>query len=113
MASRGRTPPPPRLHPRDGLLLELRIRLEGSELDRQQEKARARLDAQHAEKREGTALKLVEICKTRVADTEAGYELGAMQFDQVQQARTMLRRAENEVVLARVARAEAVLRFAP
>ena len=92
---------------------ELRIRLESSEADRQQERARARLDAQHAEKREATALKLVEICKTRVADTEAGYELGAMQFDQVQQARTMLRRAETEVVLARVARAEAVLRFAP
>ena len=92
---------------------ELRIRLEGAEVDRQHEKARARLDAQHAEKREATATKLVEICKTRVADTEAGYELGAMQFEQVQQARTMLRRAETEVVLAKVARAEAVLRFAP
>ncbi|MDB4986206.1 MAG: outer rane efflux protein [Myxococcaceae bacterium] len=92
---------------------ELRIRLENSENDRQQEKTRARLDAEHAAKREATALKLVDICKTRVSDTEAGYELGAMQFDQVQQARTMLRRAETEVVLAKVARAEAVLRFAP
>ncbi|MDB4972594.1 MAG: outer rane efflux protein [Myxococcaceae bacterium] len=92
---------------------ELRIRLESAEVDRHQERARARLDAQHAQNREATALKLVEICKTRVADTEAGYELGAMQFDQVQQARSMLRRAETEVVLAKVARAEAVLRFAP
>jgi outer membrane protein len=92
---------------------ELRIQIEDAELSRGQERARAKLDAQHAEKRQATALSLVEICKTRVADTEAGYELGAMQFEQVQQARSVLRRAETEVIMARVARAEAVLRFAP
>ena len=92
---------------------ELRLRVESEEIDRRQDRIKARLDAEHAQNRENTALQLVEVCKTRVADTEAGYELGAMQFEQVQQARGMLRRAETEVVLAKVARAEAVLRFAP
>jgi outer membrane protein TolC len=92
---------------------ELRIQLESAEQQRNQARERARLDAEHAQKREATALKLLEVCKTRVADTEAGYELGAMQFEQVQQARALLRRAETEIVLARVSRAEAILRIAP
>jgi outer membrane protein len=92
---------------------ELRLRLESTESEREHERKRARLDAEHAEKRQRTAEQLREVCNTRVADVEAGYELGAMQFDQVQQARAQLRRAETEVVLARVSRAEAVLRVAP
>jgi outer membrane protein TolC len=92
---------------------ELRLRLESTESEREHERKRARLDAEHAEKRQHTAEQLLEVCSTRVADVEAGYELGAMQFDQVQQARAQLRRAQTEVVLARVARAEAVLRLAP
>ncbi|MEY4511209.1 MAG: hypothetical protein RLZZ450_3331 [Pseudomonadota bacterium] len=92
---------------------ELRLRLESTESEREHEHKRARLDAEHAEKRQHTAELLLEVCSTRVADVEAGYELGAMQFDQVQQARAQLRRAQTEVVLARVARAEAVLRLAP
>jgi outer membrane protein TolC len=92
---------------------ELRLRLESTESEREHERKRARLDAEHAEKRQHTAEQLLEVCSSRVTDVEAGYELGAMQFDQVQQARAQLRRAQTEVVLARVARAEAVLRFAP
>lgn len=92
---------------------ELRLRLESTESERDHERKRAQLDAEHALKRQQTAEKLLAVCTTRVADVEAGYELGAMQFDQVQQARAMLRRAQTEVVLAKVARAEAVLRFAP
>ncbi len=92
---------------------ELRLRLESTESDRNFERRRADLDAEHALARQQTAEKLREVCAARVTDVEAGYELGAMQFDQVQQARSMLRRAETEVVLARVARAEAILRFAP
>lgn len=92
---------------------ELRLRLESTESEREHERKRARLDAEHAEKRQHTAEQLLAVCGTRVADVEAGYELGAMQFDQVQQARAQLRRAQTEVVLARVARAEAVLRLAP
>ena len=92
---------------------ELRIRLESAEREREQELARARLDAEHAARRQATAQQLLEIAKTRVADVEAGYDMGAMQFEQVQAARTMLRRAETEVVMAKVARAEAVLRVLP
>jgi len=92
---------------------ELRLRLESAQSDRDHERKRAELDAGHALRRQQTAEQLLAVCTTRVADVEAGYELGAMQFDQVQQARGMLRRAETEVVLAKVARAEAILRFAP
>ena len=92
---------------------EVRIRLEQAELAHTQALARARLDVAHADKRAETAQKLLDVCKKRIADVEAGYELGAMQFEQVQQARALLRRAETELVMARVARAEAVLRVAP
>ena len=89
------------------------MRLEGAEREQAQARERARLDAEHAARRELTAQKLREVCAARVADAEAGYELGALQFEQVQQARTLLRRAETEIVMAKVARAEAVLRVAP
>ncbi|MET0340876.1 MAG: TolC family protein [Polyangiales bacterium] len=92
---------------------EVRIRLEHAEVTRAQELARARLDVVHAERRADTAQQLLEICKTRLADVEAGYEMGAMQFEQVVQARALLRRAETELVMAKVARAEAVLRVSP
>ena len=92
---------------------ELRLRLESTESERDHERKRASLDAEHALRRQHTAEQLLEVCSTRVSDVEAGYELGAMQFDQVQQARAQLRRAQTELVLARVAHAEAILRVAP
>lgn len=92
---------------------ELRIRLEAAEREREQALGQARLDAAHADRRRQTAQQLLEVTRTRVKDVEAGYDMGAMQFEQVQAARSMLRRAETELVLARVARAEAVLRIAP
>lgn len=92
---------------------ELGLQSESSERERQQELVRAHADVEHAQKRHAMAEQLRVVCTTRVSDAEAGYELGAMQFDQVQQARALLRRAETEVVLAQVARAEAILRVAP
>ncbi|MET0283222.1 MAG: TolC family protein [Polyangiales bacterium] len=92
---------------------ELRIRLEDAEAERNQEHAKAALQAEHALKRRATAEQLIDVCKARVTDTETGYAMGAMQFDQVQQARSMLRRAETELVMAKVARTEALLRTAP
>jgi outer membrane protein TolC len=97
----------------DARVDELRLRLEDAEAERNQEHAKAAMDAEHALKRSTTAQQLIEVCKARVADTETGYELGAMQFDQVQQARSMLRRAETELVMAKVAHTEALLRTAP
>jgi outer membrane protein TolC len=92
---------------------ELRLRVEDAEAERNQEHAKAALEAEHALKRKATAEQLIEICKARVNDTETGYSMGAMQFDQVQQARSMLRRAETELVMAKVSRTEALLRTAP
>jgi outer membrane protein len=91
----------------------LRLRLESASSEREHEQKRAELDAAYALRRQKTAEQLVTVCTTRVTDVEAGYELGAMQFDQVQQARSLLRRAETELVMAKVARAEAILRFLP
>jgi outer membrane protein TolC len=92
---------------------ELRLRAEDAEAERNQEHAKASLAAEHALKRQATAQQLIEVCKSRVTDTETGYAMGAMQFDQVQQARSMLRRAETELVMAKVAHTEALLRTAP
>jgi outer membrane protein TolC len=92
---------------------ELRLRLEDAEAERNQEHAKAALQAEHALKRKATAQQLIEVCKSRVTDTETGYAMGAMQFDQVQQARSMLRRAETELVMAKVSHTEALLRTAP
>lgn len=92
---------------------EVRIRLEHAEVIRAQELARARLDIVHADQRASTAQQLLEVCTKRLSDVEAGYEMGAMQFEQVVQARTLLRRAETELVMAKVTRAEAVLRVSP
>lgn len=92
---------------------ELRLRAEDAEAERNQEHAKAALEAQHALRRKATAEQLIEVCRARVNDTETGYEMGAMQFDQVQQARSMLRRAETELVMAKVAHTEALLRTAP
>jgi outer membrane protein len=97
----------------DARVEELRLRLEDAEAERNQEHAKATLQSEHALKRQATAQQLIEVCKARVTDTETGYEMGAMQFDQVQQARSMLRRAETELVMAKVAHTEALLRTAP
>jgi outer membrane protein TolC len=92
---------------------ELGLRMEGAQRERAEERERARLEAEHADKRRALAEQLLTVCKTRVDDAEAGYELGAMQFDQVQQARALMRRAETELVMAKVAHAAAVLRVTP
>ncbi len=92
---------------------DLNMQLENAERRRQLEREHARLDAEHASRREQTAQKLLDACNVRVADADAGYELGAIPFEQVQAARAMQRRAQTELVLAKVARAEAVLRVMP
>jgi outer membrane protein TolC len=97
----------------DARVDELRLRAEDAEAERNQQHAKAALEAEHALKRRATAEQLIEVCKARVNDTETGYAMGAMQFDQVQQARSMLRRAETELVMAKVARTQALLRTAP
>lgn len=92
---------------------ELSVQLESSERAAKQDRERALTDAENAQELEETASRLIELCRARVRDTESGYELGAMQFEQVHQARASLRHAETEMIQARIARAEAVLRIKP
>lgn len=91
---------------------ELGARRRQHEEQRQGELAHARLDAANAVTRLHTAQALLEVCDQRVNETEQSYELGAGSLEQLAQARALLRRARTEVVLARVAHAEATLRVA-
>jgi outer membrane protein TolC len=56
---------------------------------------------------------LKEQCTKRLKESEEGYEVGAVAIEAVYQARAMLQRAESEVLLARSARARAVLDLTP
>lgn len=92
---------------------ELGIRLEDADRGARQEHERALVDVENARELEETAGRLIALFQVRLNDTASAYELGAMQFEHVQQARASLRQAETELILARVARAEAVLRIKP
>lgn len=90
--------------------IEARVR------ERQQARAgeveRARIDADNAGSRLQTASALLEVAEQRTHEVEQAYELGVASIDQLAQARSLLRRAQTEIVLARIARAEAALRLA-
>jgi len=83
------------------------------EKQRGQERKQAALDVQNAQERLDIAQQLLEVCKQRLTDVEAGYELAASTLDQIAQARAMLRRAQTEVLMAKLSRTEAHLRLAP
>jgi outer membrane protein len=71
---------------------------------------RTQLDAETAATRLATAGELLEIAEQRMHEVEQRYELGASGVDALSQARTLLRRARTEMVLARLARAETALK---
>jgi outer membrane protein len=71
---------------------------------------RAQLDAETAATRLATAGELLEIAEQRMREVEQRYELGASGLDALSQARTLLRRARTEMILARLARADTALR---
>lgn len=60
-----------------------------------------------------TAEELLQVCAERLKQTEEGYELGVTSIDAISQARTLLRRAQSEVLRAKIAHSEAALRMAP
>jgi multidrug efflux system outer membrane protein len=91
---------------------ELSARVRERQQERNGEAARARIDADSAGSRLQTASALLEIAQQRMHEAEQAYELGAAGLDQLAQARSLLRRAQTETVLARIARAEAGLRLA-
>jgi outer membrane protein TolC len=71
----------------------------------------AQIDMESANARLATTGELIEVCAARLADAEAGYELGASSIDLIAQARGLLRRAKTEALLARVDHAAARLRM--
>jgi outer membrane protein len=91
--------------------LDARLRDHG----RQQERAylRAERDARQALEALSIAEELLTVAEKRLSDAQAGYDLGVNGIDLIANARALRRRAQTEVLRARVAHAEARLRFAP
>jgi len=71
--------------------------------------ARAKLDADNAADLLRAAQTLLAACTRRLDEAEQAYALGAGRIDAVAEARAGLRRAQTEVVLAKLASAEAAL----
>jgi outer membrane protein TolC len=70
-------------------------------------------DLASARERLALAERLRELSQERLLALEAAYDLGSISFDQIGQARAMLRRAQTEELRAKVARTDAVLRLMP
>jgi outer membrane protein TolC len=90
---------------------EARANLAEFELERTFAQSQAELDRDSALTRLKTADELVEVCAMRLKDAEDGYELGASSIDLIAQARSLLRRAQTEALMARVDHAAARLRM--
>ena len=90
---------------------ELGARMREQVQARHAERARAQLDADNAGARLATAQSLLEVADQRVHQAAEAYDLGAGSLDQLAQARSLLRRAQTEIVLAKLARADAALRL--
>ncbi len=90
---------------------EARADLAEFELERTFAQSQAELDRDSALTRLKTAEELVEVCAARLKDAEDGYELGASSIDLIAQARSLLRRAQTEALMARVDHAAARLRM--
>ena len=73
----------------------------------------ADLQASHANTRLELATALLATAEAHAREAQEAYELGVQDQSHVSQARTLLRRAHTEVLLAKVARTEARLRTQP
>lgn len=91
--------------------LEAQIR----EHTREQERARddAMQSAVQAREVLVFAVELRTLALKRLEDAQAGYDLGVNGIEKIAEARSLLRRAETEVLMAKVSAAEARLRVAP
>jgi outer membrane protein TolC len=90
---------------------EIDARRRAHDREREQGVAQAALDAHNALSRLSTAEELIEVGSQRLEEAEEGYELGATGIDAISQARNLLRRAQTELLLAKVAHREARLRI--
>jgi outer membrane protein TolC len=80
------------------------------EIDEAYSHRQAELDAASASKRIVTAELLLASCTAQLAEAEARYELVGGGLEAIAVARALIRRAHTEVVLAKIARAQALLR---
>jgi outer membrane protein TolC len=90
---------------------EAKADLKEFEQERDFTQSQAELDARAALTRLKTAEELVEVCAARLKDAEAGYELGASSIELIGQARSLLRRARTEELMARADHAAARLQM--
>ncbi|MDH5675072.1 MAG: TolC family protein [Myxococcales bacterium] len=92
---------------------ELDARIEEHRQQQSHAQQRRALEASQAGRLLKRAQALLSLSQKQLADAEQAMELGVADPQTVAGARTMLRRAEREVVLAKVARAETRLRLMP
>jgi outer membrane protein TolC len=85
--------------------------LEAERTRRRDARERAALDRENARSQLATATALLEVATQRAHEVEQGYELGALGIEPVAQARALLRRAQTEMLHAKLAYAEAELRL--
>jgi outer membrane protein TolC len=88
---------------------ELTARGRAQSQSERERRARAALDGENAAGLMRAALELQSICDKRLHEAEQAYELGAAGIEPIAQARSGLRHAQTEVVLARLAAVEAAL----
>lgn len=91
----------------------LGARLRGHAREQERAHSRAERDAEQALDSLAIAEQLLAVAEKRLSDAQAGYELGVNGIDQIADARALVRRAQTEVLLSKVAHADARLRFAP
>jgi len=83
------------------------------EIARKQEQSEVSVDVANATKRLATAEALLASTTAQLAEAEARYDLGGGGIEPIAVARAMLRRAQTELLLAKIARVEAALRALP
>jgi len=89
----------------------LAAELESERGERRNDRERAALDRDNARAQLQTADALLAVVTQRVSEAEQSYELGASGLEPLAQARALLRRAQTELVHAKLALAEAQLRL--
>lgn len=83
------------------------------QLAQDQERQEAALDASNAAQRLAMAEALLASTTAQLEEAEARYDLGGGGIEPIAVARAMMRRAQTELLLAKIARVEAALRVLP
>jgi outer membrane protein TolC len=89
------------------------VKMHSHDVEREQTLERAERDAENARERLAIAEQLVIVGQNGLLVARDGYQLGARPVEAVFAAQAMLRKAQTETLLAKVARAEAALVLSP